>query len=288
MKTKLNELLQQPVEIDLEKIRKEKYQVQLATPMYGGISHDIYQNSVLELVNTLSKANIPLHRCVITNDSLITRARNLCVAMFLANKDATHLLFVDADIQFRADYVIKMLWDTMHKDIDIVCGAYSKKGINWRSIHEAVKNGHDDYKTLTHQNQNFAINPKHESTKLNAQGLIEVQEGATGFMLITRKAIEKLVSKYQHLKFENDIQGLDGSYTDYLYALFNTGVEGQGELKHIKKTKRFLSEDYYFSRLCQKQKIKIWMDPRIMLGHMGSYIFSGDITNIFTAEKPNG
>jgi len=285
MKNELKKLLDTPVQIDLEKIKEAKFQVQLATPMFGAMSHDTYQTSILDLINVLSKANIPLHRSVVTNDSLITRARNICVAMFLANKDATHLLFVDADIQFRGDYVIKMLWDQLNNpDIDIICGAYSKKGINWKSIIDAVKNGHDDYKTLTHQNQNFAINPMQKKIQMHKQGLIEVHDGATGFMLISRKAIEKLVAKYQHLKYENDIQGQTGSYTDYLYALFNTGVEGQGELKHIKKTKRFLSEDYYFSRLCQKHKIKIWLDPRIHLGHVGQYIYGGDNKHIYNRE----
>ena len=42
--------------------------------------------------------------------SLVTQGRNLCVANFL--KDAnnyTHLLFIDSDIDFKFDTIMKML-----------------------------------------------------------------------------------------------------------------------------------------------------------------------------------
>jgi hypothetical protein len=283
---KLKELLQTPVQINLEELQKANYKVQVATPIYGGLIHDAYQQSLTDAMQTLGKAGIQMNYSKITNDSLVTRARNLLVAMFLANKEATHLLFIDADIAFRGDYIIKMLWDMHQHNVDVITGAYSMKGINWQSIIDAVKNGHNDANSLQQQNNNFVINPKQNTNLYN--GLIEVHDAGTGFMMISRSAIEKLIKAYPQLKFDNDVRMFDKSYTEHLYALFDTGIEGQGVLKHIKDSKRYLSEDYFFSRLCQKQKIKIYIDPRIQLGHIGQIIYQGDITNLYNTEDNNG
>lgn len=289
MVNKFKELMDQPIQIDLEKLREQKYEIQIATPAFGGLYNDLYHRAMMATIGTLSSAGIPMHTSTVTNDSLVTRARNICVAMFLANPKATHLMFIDSDIGFRGDYIIKMLWDTMDKDIDVICGAYPKKAIKWPSIIRAIKDGHTDPKTIELHNDNFVINLAQQTLTLNNRGLLEVLDPGTGFMLITRKAIEKLIKAYPQLKYENDVEAVNTKWADHLYALFDTGIEGQGVLSHIKKTKRYLSEDYFFARLCQKQNIKVWMDPRIHLQHQGSYVYAGDITNMFKIEgETNG
>jgi hypothetical protein len=60
------------------------------------------------------------------NESLITRARNRLTNDFLAT-DSTHLMFIDADITFNPEYIVRML----NADKDIICGLYPKKEINW-------------------------------------------------------------------------------------------------------------------------------------------------------------
>ena len=43
-------------------------------------------------------------------ESLITRARNNCVATFLENKEWTHLFWIDSDIGFSAEAFYRLLW----------------------------------------------------------------------------------------------------------------------------------------------------------------------------------
>ena len=287
MVNNFKKLIEQPIKIELDELRNKNFQVQIATPAFGGMYNDLYHRSIMNTIQQLSQAGIPLHNATVINDSLITRARNICLAMFLANKKATHLLFVDADIGFKGDYIIKMLWDTLKDGIDVICGAYPKKGIKWESIIKAVQDGHTDPKRIELYNNNFVINLAQKELTMH-NGLIEVLDAGTGFMMITREAIEKLVKAYPQLKYDNDVSAVKGDYVNHLYALFDTGIEGQGELKHIKTSKRYLSEDYYFSRLCQKQNIKVWLDPRIHLGHAGSYIYHGDVTNMFKLGDNDG
>ena len=98
-------------------------------------------------LGALGRLQIPTYISTITNESLVTRARNILVAMFLANKDATHLMFIDADIGFNAENIAKMMTDTMRDDVEIVCGAYPKKGINWQTVIDAVNRGEDNAET---------------------------------------------------------------------------------------------------------------------------------------------
>jgi hypothetical protein len=77
------------------------------------------------------------------NESLITRARNGMAYDFMQS-DATHLMFIDADITFDPKDIVRMI----DADKDIICGLYPKKEINWQLISDAVKRG-VDYQGLT-------------------------------------------------------------------------------------------------------------------------------------------
>jgi hypothetical protein len=44
--------------------------------------------------------------------------------------DFTHFMFIDADIEFSAQSIIRML----AKDKDVLCGLYSKKSINMEKL----------------------------------------------------------------------------------------------------------------------------------------------------------
>ena len=52
----------------------------------------------------------------------------------MANPQATHLMFIDADINFDPMDILHML----QHDKDIVVGAYPKKDLNWAGIKAEV------------------------------------------------------------------------------------------------------------------------------------------------------
>ena len=58
--------------------------------------------------------------------SLVTQGRNLCVSGFLESK-FTHMLFIDSDIYFQAESIIKMI----ERDKDIISIPYPLKTIMW-------------------------------------------------------------------------------------------------------------------------------------------------------------
>ena len=75
------------------------------------------------------------------NESLVTRARNYCVANFLKS-DCTHLMFIDSDVSWQSMDLMYMTHLMAERDdIRVFCGLYPKKTIAWEKVLEAAKTG---------------------------------------------------------------------------------------------------------------------------------------------------
>ena len=243
------------VVIDMDMIRKNN--IFFATPCYGGQITDQYFLSVFRLTQELIKYNVNFRITTLRNESLVPRARNILNAMFLEAKECTHLMFIDADIEFEPESVIRML----AMDKDLITGAYPKK-------------------TLP---VDYAINLKFadkEKTQVKVDmGAVEVLDASTGFWLMKREVVERMIEAYPELFYLND-SSIDPKFNQYCYSFFDT--------IHDPDDNRYLSEDYTFCRRWQKIGGQIWLDPNTKLNHVGSYTFEGDVNKIFNWEAVGG
>jgi hypothetical protein len=253
----------------------QKNKLFIATPCYGGNLTEPYFKSILRLVFFCDKHSIPLQFGTIANESLVTRARNTLTAFFL-NSDCTHLFFIDADIEFRVEDVIRLL----AAEKDVAVGAYPKKGINWNAVKDlAQRNPEATDDMLACAGSEYAINFNIDPEKRVVEvkdGLIALKDAGTGFMMIKRQTIEKMSAAHPELQYNNDIN-VDKALDKYTYALFDTVIE--------EGTRRYLSEDYTFCRRWQKLGGEIWLDPNINLNHYGTIPFRGNPTVIFEQTK---
>ena len=260
-------------EIDLEFIKKTH--VHYCTPCYGGQVTEPYFRSWSKAHMLFTKYKIPYSVTTSANESLISRARCHMVAYMMANPEATHLMFIDADINFDAMDILHML----QHDKDIIVGAYPKKDIRWNGLKNTItSNPEIDPDELSKHGSNYALNFKfnednaEKGVKIES-GLARLKDAATGFMLIKREVIEKMIDAYPDLYFHNDLN-LDEEFEKWTYLFFDTMQE--------EETKRYLSEDYAFCRRWQAIGGEVWLDPLVNLDHVGHFIFSGNIQNIFT------
>jgi len=222
----------------------------IGTPMYGGQCTAHYAFSNLNLARLVQDRQVNLNYQFTTSESLITRARNNIADIFM-NSDCSHLLFIDADIGFDPEDVFKLL----SHDLDVVCGGYPAKLLDWGSIHQAARRGVPP-QDLPKYASPYIYNRVNMSPQFG--DLIEVRESGTGFMMIKREVFEKLsdvVATYTANQFDN-VGKLNKEY-------FSTMIE-DGIL---------ISEDYFFCRKWRSIGGKVYVDRSIKLNHIGSYVF---------------
>ena len=103
-----------------------KAKVLVATPCFAGLCSAEYMTSVSRLAALASTYKIDISLVTGRIESLISRARNTLTHTFMSSTQYTHLLCLDADIEFEPEDIIKML----DYNKPVVGGVYPKKKIN--------------------------------------------------------------------------------------------------------------------------------------------------------------
>ncbi len=253
----------------------------VATPAYGGLVGEAYLKAMVKLGIIFKQYNLNFTLATIANESLITRGRNTLVAMFMSEERFTDMMFIDADIHFDAESVLKM-WHkllTGGPEVEVVVGAYPKKQINWKGIRNAVLRDNITEDDMPKHQASYVLNIKADADGRipMRNGLLPVYDGGTGFMMFKRDVIQKMFDKWPELHYKNDLN-TDPKYDPHCYALFDTLIDPD--------TRRYLSEDYTFCRRYQQLGGTIWMDPSIDLDHQGAHLFRGNVGNQFMYGGP--
>ena len=274
----MHRLLDAKIEIPVGLLRQKH--IFIATPCYGGQIGEPYFRSMMKLAILCNKYDIPYTVSTLANESLITRGRNTLVSFFMENKDATHLFFVDADIEFNPEDMLRMV----AYDKPVVVGAYPKKAINWESIISAARNSEKETpSSIEGHSSNYVVNfdfvkdEKGEVTpgvQIN-ENLVKLKDAGTGFMCIRKDVIQKLFDAHEELKYVNDIN-VDMKYEPFMYSLFDGIIDPV--------SRRYLSEDYTFCRRWQDLDGEVYLDPRTALNHVGHYTFRGNIRKLFLED----
>mgnify|MGYP003351315321 FL=1 len=225
---------QQQIQVNIDYLKTTK--VHICMPCYGGMLTESTFMSFIKWSNTARQLGIDWTMETMTNESLITRARNTLTAKFLATEGSTHLFFVDADIGWEPWHLLVLL----NRDVDVIGGLYPMKSlpIKW------CVNGFD-------------------GAEEGADGLQEVSKTGTGFLLIKRHVFEKLKSHPAVKPFANDI-GLPKELDPHMKTYFDTGV----------RENRYYSEDWAFCENWRDLGGRVWVDKRVLLRHSGHYVFS--------------
>lgn len=247
----------------------------IGIPAFGGMIQTGFTQSLLSLHRLFIENDIRFEFAFISGESLIPRARNSIMAKFLANQTFTHLFFIDTDISFRVESVVNLILS----GFELTGVSYPKKQINWERVKHLVKQDVDD-KTLMNQmsdmNYNLIFHKNNKGTYLNMLGsFVESKDIPTGFMMIKRIVADLLVLNYPEKKYNNNVAGYNDG--DYFYDFFACGV-----VDGI-----YLSEDYFFCKLCRDIGIELFLDTQSTLVHTGKQDFVGCLKHFLDDDKFN-
>ena len=240
----------------------------VGTPCYAGQVTTAYAGSLLKLQQAcLRRGGTDLTVLMQAGDALITRARQNLVAHFLENAAATHLLFVDADIGFEPDQVVRLL----EFDADVTAAVYPTKRIDWDRYAAMARSGHShpESEALSYVVELGAP----ESIAIRGRFVKAVAVG-TGFLMIRRAALIAMIERYADLRYTHEHQTDDplrGS--KWRCALFNCMIDPA--------TGHYMSEDFSFCRRWTDIGGEIWVDLESRLNHVGSVTFVGDYGSRF-------
>jgi hypothetical protein len=219
-----------------------KVHLHIGIPCYGGMVSEPTMTSFLRFVLMASQLKLNWSLDTMVNESLVTRARNNLMAKMMTNNQATHFMFIDADIRFQPESIFQMI----AHDKDVIGGLYPKKALPI----------------------NYVINLKPTVT---VQGdIYTVDTMGTGFLLFKRHVYEKLINAHPECKYVDDI-GLGKQYEPMMYSIFDTIIDEKGH---------YLSEDWTFCRRWQALGGEIWAHSKTLLNHVGHYEFAGDISKL--------
>lgn len=297
------------ISIGIEDLRKRS--LMLCTPMYGGMCAGMYTRSVADLSALCAQYGVRLQLYLLFNESLITRARAYCCDEFMRSQ-SSHMLFIDSDIGFNAQDVIAML--AMMSDEsphDVMAAPYPKKCIAWEKIKMAVDKGFADVNPneLDKFVGDYVFNAKPGMNTFRVDEPVEVLEAGTGFMMIRKKTLEVWRDAFPEYWYRPDhvrTEHFDGSREIMMYfqaeidrtnyerlyrdamtrALAASTPEESMEIMRTAldtketRSKRYLSEDYFFSQKCQEIGMKIFLCPWIKTSHVGSFVFGGSLVDI--------
>ncbi len=223
-------------------------QVHMIVPAYRE-SLEIWQRtekSRVAIQEDLGAHGIASSRSSISGDSLVARMRQRGVNQFMRGT-ATHLLWCDLDIEAIDPGCVRKMLATGH---DVIAGACPFKNTERRVVCNLLPGAADALAA---------------TGKLDAPGdCIEVQDAGTGFMLVSRVCIAKMMQAYPELLHWS---GGKGDLGQPLWALYDTGV-----INGV-----YQSEDYMFCHLWRKLGGKVYVHLPSTFRHYGLHGFEGSI-----------
>jgi len=226
----------------------------LATPCHGGQVAIEYLNAVYALQAACEARGIGCHVELLEDDRIIARARARLAARFLSDPRATHLLFVDADIGFAPQAILRLL----AAEKPIVAGVCPAKRLDWAKIRTQALAGAEDLQTASAV---YVVRflPNADKAVQVENGFARVAYAGTGVMLIARAALEGVVAAHPALTAP-----LAEGATP---MVFEPMIEPE--------TGQHLSEDYAFCRRIRDLGGEIWVDVESPYAHVGHAVYRG-------------
>lgn len=226
--------------------------VVIFVPSYG---HQMYSQTAVSLV-ALAKEMADRRifgGCNALSFPDLVDLRNICLSIFYEATDATHMLFVDSDMQFEPD----LIGDMLLADVPLIGCIYRTKRLPGTWVGSA----------LTPETQ-----PK--------DGLLELEGIGCGVMLIRRDCVDAMIAA-GNVEIQTDMT------KSAMFSLMPPGTTRI--IKGFDKVKtddgRELSEDFSFCSRHRKSGGKVYAAINHQVTHLGVYPFSGRYSDMYAVKE---
>lgn len=224
--------------------------VLFATPAFDSSVRLEFLESLIKTLDLCRVAGIKANFVAVGGDCYVARARNTLVRQFL-DTDATHLFFLDADMGWDPEGVLKILYH----DREVVGGAYP------------LKREQEDYPvSLICDADGRGI---YDGTLMEAEWL------PTGFLCIRRDVIQGLIALGLAAPYQG--AGAFGMESAQMHNVFECAMDDG----------RWWGEDTFFCRKVRQLGLKIWLEPDIDFKHAGGKVYTGNY-DTYLRKQPGG
>jgi hypothetical protein len=242
----------------------------IATPCFNGQVSVHYAASLFKLQKRLRRySNVNLKILFKDSDALITRARASLISQFLDDPRASHLLFIDADIGFEPEQVLRLI----ECGADMCAAVYPIKRIDWDRVKSSYAAGRPNPAAAALKYV-FEVDDPQAITEKG--GFVKVRYAGTGFFMIRRAALERMCAAYPQLRYKRDHSTDAATESDNRFALFECMIAPDGT---------YLSEDFAFCKRWIAIGGEIWADLKSELRHVGPVEFCGELSSQFAPAE---
>lgn len=196
--------------------------------------------SLARLAQAAPAHGIDLQIGSICGCSVVSRARNLLTQDMLES-NCTDLIFIDSDINFEPQDVLRLMAWTSDPKKGIVAGVPRVRSVDKTYI---TTLDYDADGQLT----------------MNGMGLVRAERVATAFMMVRRDVFTTMVDAHPDWKY------YDKRSDRTVPALFDFKLTEEG----------YMGEDFLFCDRARELGFEVWIDPTISLGHMGVQEYEGN------------
>jgi len=240
----------------------------VATPCFGGQISVLYAASLLRLQQRLrTYRGVTFKMLFKDGDALITRARASLISQFLEDPASTHLLFVDADIGFEPEQVLRLI----ECGADMCAAIYPVKRIDWDKVKKTIETARPNPAAAALK---YVFEVDDPNAVTARAGFVRVHYAGTGFIMIRRQALERMCAHYPQLRYKRDHSIDAATVNENRFALFECMIAEDGT---------YLSEDFAFCKRWTDMGGEIWADLNSKLNHVGPMAFCGDLSSQFAA-----
>jgi hypothetical protein len=239
----------------------------IATPAYGNMFYTPYVRSIIGLQRRLAQRKWDSLFMTISYADIVN-SRNYLLTQWYDKTDATHLLFIDADMGYPAKLIIEMI--ELGKPVVGVIAP--KREIDLNRLAESVRKGENTERAIARAHK-YVFRPVKQAGKHTIiNGFVEVEGCGAGILLIERSCVRRILEKMPEVS-DPTVQQTFPAFKDLdrLIRAFDViSVKGAQ-----------MSEDYSFCHRWRQQcGGEIWANVRHKITHIGLQRFTGRYADV--------